>query len=287
MTSKINGITFAQNGLEAIYLPHRKQFKVNQSLRDMFNEKHIYTRIIKDGSHRLRYDSLIEVPLNAQIEPYTLFLGGRRFFSMGAFSLTGNNDLPLNTVVGRYSSIASGVRRMQGSHPIDRFTSSTLTYDMHNSAYQDYLEEAGKSFQNVPSTVKNGGPITIGNDVWIGENVNFVPKGVTVGDGAVIAGGALVTKDVPPYAVVGGVPAKILKYRFPPEIIQHLLKLQWWQYGFADFEGIRGDDKIEDFIHSVEHLVDMGDIQPFNPTPIGIDDFIQTEEEDPENPQGN
>lgn len=67
----------------------------------------------------------------------------------------------------------------------------------------------------------------IGNDVWIGANA-IILQGVTIGDGAIIAAGAVVTKDVPPYAIVGGVPAKVIKYRFSDEVILKLLQIKWW-----------------------------------------------------------
>ena len=72
-----------------------------------------------------------------------------------------------------------------------------------------------------------GKPVVIGNDVWIGSYVRIM-EGVTIGDGAVVAACALVTKDVPPYAVVGGVPAKVIKYRFDPDTIEKFLQLKWW-----------------------------------------------------------
>ena len=70
-------------------------------------------------------------------------------------------------------------------------------------------------------------PCHIGNDVWIGRNA-VIKDGVTVGDGAIIGTSAVVTKDVPPYAIVVGVPARIIRYRFSPEIIEALLELRWW-----------------------------------------------------------
>jgi len=73
------------------------------------------------------------------------------------------------------------------------------------------------------------GPVRIGNDVWIGARATIL-SGVTVGDGAVIAAGAVVVADVPPYAIVGGVPAKLIKYRFPPDIVNRLLDVQWWNW---------------------------------------------------------
>ena len=71
------------------------------------------------------------------------------------------------------------------------------------------------------------GPIVIGNDVWVGANATIL-SGVTIGDGAVVAAGALVTKDVPPYSIVGGVPARVIKYRFSQDVINILLEIKWW-----------------------------------------------------------
>jgi acetyltransferase-like isoleucine patch superfamily enzyme len=73
------------------------------------------------------------------------------------------------------------------------------------------------------------GPTIIGNDVWVGYRVTIL-SGVKIGDGAVLAAGAVVTKDVPPYSIVGGNPAKVIKPRFPPEIIEQLLQIQWWNW---------------------------------------------------------
>ena len=85
----------------------------------------------------------------------------------------------------------------------------------------------------------NEGDIVIGNDVWIGYEA-VVLAGVTVGDGAIIGARALVTKDVPPYTIVGGVPARIIRRRFPEDTIAKLLKLQWWEWPAEKIKGCIG-----------------------------------------------
>ncbi len=116
------------------------------------------------------------------------------------------------TKFGKYTSIATHVSLGCSQHPTTTLSTSPWVFGIN----PDFLD-----------CEKNETPITIGNDVWIGTRV-MVKDGVTIGDGAIVASGAVVTKDVPPYAIVGGVPAKIIKYRFDEETINDLLEVQWW-----------------------------------------------------------
>ena len=124
-----------------------------------------------------------------------------------------------HTDIGSFCSIAGRVNIGLPHHDLDYVSTSPV-----------FLEEANYMRTNFAS---NPPPeerrVSIGNDVWIGENA-IILGGVKVGNGAVIAAGAIVTKDVPPYAIVGGVPAKVIKYRFDNETIRELEEIKWWEW---------------------------------------------------------
>lgn len=276
MSVVLNGVEFFCDKVMSIRSHAREVFQFSEDFAELFDQKGIYTRPRTTG-HRFKKGDKFLVGKYAAIERYSIFLKGGCFFSMGAFS-SSNSDLPINTVVGRYSSIAHNVQRMHGNHPSERFTTSMLTYDKNVLAFNNYLATKDIEIINtdfVPHGIPNGSPVLIGNDVWVGQDVRFSSTGITIGDGAIIAAGALVTKDVPPYAIVGGVPAKVLKYRFSETQIEKLLTLKWWQYGYADFIGVNGihrNSSIDFFIEKLEELVVEGNIQPFSPSVMTIAD---------------
>jgi acetyltransferase-like isoleucine patch superfamily enzyme len=124
-----------------------------------------------------------------------------------------------NCIIGRYCSIGSDVIIGFSSHPID-YVSTHPSFYSNNKCFETFADK-----MYFDESIKQ---TTIGSDVWIGSRVVIQP-GVRISDGAVIAIGSVVTKDVPPYAVVGGVPAKIIKFRFSQTIIEELLKIKWWE----------------------------------------------------------
>lgn len=125
-------------------------------------------------------------------------------------------------MIGKFCSIACGAKFLFNS--ANHSLSSLSTYP-----FPIFYEEWGLDRKNVAEAWDNKGDIVIGNDVWIGYEA-VILAGVTVGDGAVIGARAMVTKDVPPYTIVGGVPAKPIRKRFSEETISEMLALKWWDW---------------------------------------------------------
>jgi acetyltransferase-like isoleucine patch superfamily enzyme len=149
-------------------------------------------------------------------------IGGKCTLSntkIGSYSYLGTNCKIHYTTIGKFCSIGSDVKIGLSNHPTETFVSTSPYF---------YLPDfnGNKSFvkKQYFDPIK---PIDIGNDVWIGANV-LINDGVNIGDGAIIAAGAVVTKDVKPYAIVGGVPAKEIKLRFTQEQREKLIALKWW-----------------------------------------------------------
>src|SRR5699024_9254601 len=277
MSVIINDVEYFCDQVVSIRSHARDVFKFSENWSKFFDHQGIYTKPRVRG-HRFKEGDGFLVGKHVAIEQYSMYLKGICFFSMGAFS-SSNSDLPINTVVGRYSSIAHNVQRLHGNHPIERFTTSMLTYDKNVLAFNDYLATKDIEVMKTDFThhgIPNGSPVIIGNDVWIGQDVKFISTGVTIGDGAIVAAGALVTKDVPPYAIVDGVPAKVLRYRFSEEQIEKHLALKWWQYGYAKFEKdhkIDRSDSIDVFIEKLEELIASEKLTPFRPKVTTLADF--------------
>jgi virginiamycin A acetyltransferase len=120
-----------------------------------------------------------------------------------------------NTRIGRYCSFATNVRILNHNHPIGFKSTSGLFFSPLNGYCDSFLIDFSS--------------VEIGNDVWMGANAVILPEVNRIGDGAVIGAGAVVTRDVPPYAVVLGNPARVVKYRFSEEKIKVLLEEKWWE----------------------------------------------------------
>lgn len=141
---------------------------------------------------------------------------------IGDFSYTGQFCFIQNANIEKYSNIAACVRIGATNHPMERPTLHHFTYRPVMFGFDE--SDDSEFFKDRESHVAN-----IGNDTWIGHGSIILP-GVKVGDGAVVGAGSVVTKDVSPYAIVAGNPAKLIRYRFSEEVIEKMLKIKWWDF---------------------------------------------------------
>lgn len=141
--------------------------------------------------------------------------------------LAGDNQI-IYSEIGKFCSIASHVRINPGNHPMDRVTQHHMTYRRVEYGFAETDDSDFFEWRRAHKCV-------IGHDVWIGHAAILMP-GVRVGDGAVIGSGAVVTKDVEPYAIAVGVPARAIRRRFSDEIIEKLLRIAWWNWDRATLE---------------------------------------------------
>ena len=148
---------------------------------------------------------------------------------IGEGTYVGRYNELANTKIGNYCCLASHIIVINATHPIKDYVS-------FHPAFYSTREQAGFTFVKETSfqefNTVDGYSCIIGNDVWIGENVTII-SGVKIGDGAMIAAGAVVTKDVEPYTIVGGVPARFIRKRFVDSDIDFLLRFQWWNKGYT------------------------------------------------------
>ena len=187
---------------------------------------------IKQFIHRKKVGSVCRFGAHTTIDSKAVFEGANRLgsdsvflnSSMGYASYVSDHSFIKNTRIGRYTCIADNVLTVAGNHPLTFVSMHPAFYStVQNPSYVD--KQKFEEFKYIDSGRKIS--IEIGNDVWIGTRATIL-EGVTIGDGAVVAAGAVVTKDVPPYAIVGGVPAKIISYRFDENGVNRLLKIKWW-----------------------------------------------------------
>lgn len=138
---------------------------------------------------------------------------------LGDAAYIANGSTIANTAIGKFCSIGPGVRSGLGVHPTHFVSTHPIFYSPK--------KQAGRTFAD-KEYFKENRPVNIAHDVWIGANA-IIADGITIGTGAIIGAGAVVTKDVAPYAIVGGVPARLIRYRFSPDEIDRLLASRWWE----------------------------------------------------------
>lgn len=168
--------------------------------------------------------------------------------SLGFGSYVANHSYLVNTKIGKYCCIGPFVKTAIGTHPSRQFVSIHPAFFSNNHVSGLSYVKDTKFFGQIFSF--GNYQIEIGNDVWIGANVTLL-EGIKIGDGAIVAAGAVITKDVPAFAIVGGVPAQVIRYRFSSEQMEILLEYRWWE---KDEEWIKNH---ADYFDDIEHYLEM------------------------------
>ena len=249
-------------------------FKLTKEILDQFWEHKIVFSPGQVAPANGRYgwlvqDADVKMRTRVTIEAYAAFYGGgykpsgggipyTGFSSLGSISYS-SSALPEPMSVGRYCSIANGLRFLDSYHPVDLVTTSIITFRPNHLLTREFTNQGQIDQYNWDAHGHKNFP-TLGNDVWIGRDV-ILQMGIKIGDGAVIAAGSVVTKDVPSYAVVGGNPAVFIRRRFDDEICHRLRASRWWRYDPSLLAKI-GFKDINKFLIEVENL---GQAEEFNP----------------------
>ena len=177
-------------------------------LKNLFNPNISCLAFVSSNNH---LDKKTVIYRNAKI----------RGSEVGAYSYISPNTVIENAQIGRFCSISDHCRIGMGTHNTNQISTSPIFTQKVNGTKARWVD---KNVNDSPFR-----KVRVGNDVWIGSRA-MILGGVTDGDGAVVGAGAVVTKDVPAYAIVAGVPAKVIKYRFPDRLIELLMDFKWWYY---------------------------------------------------------
>lgn len=209
-----------------------------------------------------------------ELEPFCELRSGRfEIGRLGAFSYLGGGASIVRNVasIGRFCSIAPNLVAGPVEHPSDFVSAHCMFQGFWGGSWgilRDFYKENQEMIE-ISRTLyaerysDENRKIHIGNDVWIGENA-FIRRGVKIGDGAIIGARSVVTRDVEPYEIVVGIPAKRLRMRFDPETVSRLLALEWWKYGLSALDGV-DFTTIQTAIEKIEKNITSGKAKLFNP----------------------
>lgn len=247
---------------------------VTRAMLDLFRERGLQHRF--GGGERWKVDNDLRIARDCQIERHAHIFGGYAIPArMGAFGYS-LSELPPHVSVGRYGSIGAYVEFIESQHPTDWATTSPFSYSPYGlEGVKDHIIGQGvTSFMLHPAAPFLPQPVTIGHDVWVGQGAMFM-GGVSIGDGAIVAARAVVTADVPPYAIVAGSPARVVRMRLPEATAERLRALAWWRFGPDILQplDVREPDA---FAGRLEDLIAKDGAAPFEPAPLTHAEIMAT-----------
>lgn len=256
--------------------PHHLRIKVDDYLLDLFATYNIFDKRNSDPGSRNRWapGNILSIPRNWSVEEHCTFGQGGNLCNIGSFSET-MSQFPMNATIGRYCSISTDVKFLAFRHPMDAAIMSSASFNQDREfvkSYKSSLAAKGVDFEfkRTSTPQPQNAPITVGHDVWIGANVRL-RGGIEIGNGAIIASDSVVTKNIPPFAVAGGNPAKIIKFRFPGETIELLQESKWWKYELYELHKFEIQNPLR-FAESV--IANKDNLAIYKPRVLSIKDYL-------------
>jgi len=249
---------FADNGSWA-------RVRVDAQFAEFLHDSRIFSSVKPEHPTRWTDRNFVSFFKTTQMEPYTAVYMGEPLYEMGSFSFVTTpfniSTYGLRISFGRYCSIGGGAQVIGPAHPLSTLSTATPFFDGTINIAMSHLRDEGVEDYPFVARPTPKGPPVIGHDVWFGGHV-WLNTGVRIGNGAVIANNSSVTRNVPDYAIMGGNPAQVIRYRFPQEIIAQLQELQPWNYSMSDLRHFDLSD-IEKFV--VEFGNARAQVKPYMP----------------------
>jgi virginiamycin A acetyltransferase len=243
--------------------------EIDDKIIDLFERSRIYCdHQYGSDPRRWRLGEEISFHRDQKLKPYSAYLAGHNLWDCGEYSYS-HSQMPIGFSCGRYCSISWDVRISGWQHPVEAVTTSLVSCNPEVRFVRDALYDQNIAKLKLAPAPQKPLP-KIGNDVWIGMNVTLM-SGIEIGDGAIIATGAVVTRTVEPYAIVGGNPARLIRWRFNEDIRSRLARLRWWQYSLTAFADLDFGN-VAEFVAAMEQR--ERSLEPWEPEhPVFLDEI--------------
>ena len=243
---------------------------VTRELLTLLRERRIFLHY--QGLDRWRAGDVIGVNDDCELEPYAQIFDGHILpRALGAFSYS-RSALHRSLRAGRYCSFARLIVWMGAAHPTTWASTSPVFFEVNGLPSIRAFRASHGSDYSVADFHVHEPPVTIGHDVWIGDQAMIAP-GVTIGSGAIVGARTLVLKDVPPYAIVAGHPARVVRYRVPEALIARFLELEWWRFTPDRLNSLPAKEP-ERFLDELEEMIQRDPPPQIRPVLVTAQDMV-------------